>query len=29
MSDIEPTGETVENDSFFPEQDEDIREVRE
>ncbi|NYF11515.1 hypothetical protein HDC94_002671 [Leifsonia sp. AK011] len=29
MSDIEPTGETVETDSFFPEQDEDVREVRE
>ena len=29
MSDIEPTGETVENDSFFPEQEDDVREVHE
>ncbi|MDH6181672.1 hypothetical protein M2152_001854 [Microbacteriaceae bacterium SG_E_30_P1] len=29
MSDIEPTGETVETDSFFPEQEEDIVRARE
>lgn len=29
MSDIEPTGETVETDTFFPEQEEEAREIRE
>jgi len=29
MSDIEPTGETVETDTFFPEQEEEVRDVRE
>ena len=29
MTDVEPTGQTVENDTFFPEQEEEAREISE